>query len=501
MVTRRVVVALAAAAALGAACSTVTERSVSPGEMELLDEGQRVTVTTTDGAPWPLRDVSAGDGFVRGTTPWDTVRAIPFDSIESVRIQERDITASLALIPVAAVTAWLLHGAATAPSPPPSESCPFVYAHDGESLVFQAEPYGGAIVPALERTEWTPLPDVRAVGGEYRLRIANELDETQHIDEASLVVVDHPAGTRVAADPYGEIHLFRAPIPPTTALDSRRRDQTVALQATDRRAWLSSYEGMDARTRETLRDPLVLEFPKPPGAGSARLLVNGATSLWGAQVARDFLALRGSGLDEWYRRLETSDAELMTLLQWFGREGLYLLPIEVETPTGWEERAVLYGSGPFAYKTTAYALDISDLPGETLRLRLRVPVGFWVLNSIAVDYGDPTPASVRTTELETTTLHDPRGRPLRALLSADDDRALVLSERGDYVDLAYPVPSRTEGERTVFLKITGYYEIHLPAVGEPDHGTLTRVLDEPGYTLRFAYERYMRAVGSPVGSR
>lgn len=497
MVSRRRIIGLLGAAALCAACS-VGVQPVSPHELHVLGEDETLIVQTKGGGQGALRRASVGPSSLRGLTPEGDPFEIAFEDIEFVRIERSDTKAALALIPAAAVAGWLIHGASTAPSPPPGESCPFVYVHDGESLVFQAEPYGGAIVPALERTEWTPLPDLRAVDGEYRLRIANELDETQYIDQARLVVVDHPAGTRVAADPYGDLHVFREPTAPVVAQDSRGRDQTAALEATDRRAWASSYEGMDTRTRETLRDPLVLEFPKPPGARLARLLVNGATSLWGAQVARDFLALRGSGLDDWYRRLESSDAELLALLEWFGREGLYLLPIEVETPSGWEEREVLYGSGPFVYKTTAYALDVSDLPGETLRLRLQVPVGFWVLNSVAVDYDEP--AAVQSTELETETLRDHRDRPLQALLSADDDSLLVLSERGDYVDLTYPVPPPPDAERTVFLKITGHYEVHLPATGEPDHATLARILEEPGYTLRFAYERYRRATGVAVGS-
>lgn len=498
MKTVRRALALLAGAVVCTACST-TSRPVSPDEVHLLEDDETVVVLLTNGAQEKLRNVNVGSGSLSGVTVSGADRQVPFEDIQYVELEERNSKAAFALIPAAVVAAWLVHGASTAPEPPPSESCPFVYAHDGESLVFQAEPYGGAIVPALERTEWTPLPDLRAVDGEYRLRIANELDETQHIDEARLVVVDHPAGTRVAADPYGDMHLLRDPVPPTVARDSRGQELTAVLRAADRQAWLSSYEDMDVRTRETLRDPLVLEFPKPPGARTARLAVNGATSLWGARVARDFLALRGAGLHDWYRRLETSEAELLSLLEWFDREGLYMLPIEVATPAGWEQRDVLFGSGPFAYKTTAYALDVSDLPGDTLRLRLPVPVGFWVMNSITVDYGDPTP--VLATELETITERDSRGRQLRALLSADDDRALVLSERGDYVDLAYPVPAPTDGERTVFLKITGYYEIHLRPEGEPDHATLERVIEEPGYTLRFAYERYLRGAGNPVGSR
>lgn len=502
-----VALGLLGATALFAAC-TVTKQPVSPHEVHLLDESETLVVRTTGGGQGRLRNVSVGPETLRGTTPSGDPFEVAFEDIEFVETERNHTKVALALIPAAAVAGWLIHGASTAPSPPPSQSCPFVYVHDGQSLVFQAEPYGGAIVPALERTEWTPLPAIQPVDGEYRMRVANELDETQHIDEARLVVVDHPAGTTVAADPYGDIHLFTDPIPPTVARDSRGRDLTGVLRETDRRAWRSSYEAMDARTRETLRDPLVLEFPKPPGARTVRLAVNGATSLWGAQVARDFLSLRGSGLDDWYRRLETSDAELFTLLEWFDREGLYVLPIEVATPDGWEPREALFGSGPFAYKTTAYLLDIADVPGETLRLRLPVPVGFWVLNSVVVDYGDPAEAAgpegfapeVETTVVGTTTERDGRGRPLRSLLSADDDRALVLSERGDYVDLAYSVPPPTDGERTVFLKITGHYEVHLPAVGTPDHATLARVLEEPGYTLRFAFERYRSGAGDAVGS-
>ena len=162
-----------------------------------------------------------------------------------------------------------------------------------------------------------------------------------------------------------------------------------------------------------------------------------------------------------------------------------MLPIEVETAAGWQARGTLFGSGPFAYKTTAYALDVSDVEGETLRLRLPVPVNFWVLNSVAVDYGEQPP--VETREVQTSTERDARGREARRLLSATDGEAVVMAEKGDHADLAYPAPPARPGQaRTVLLRISGHYDIHLPAEGEPQEALLQRVLFEPGYTLRFA---------------
>jgi hypothetical protein len=49
-------------------------------------------------------------------------------------------------------------------------------------------------------------------------------------------------------------------------------------------------------------------------------------------------------------------------------------------------------------------------------------------------------------------------------------------------------------ERTVFLRISGHYDIHVPAEGEPQEALLQRVLFEPGYTLRFAFERHLGRV-------
>ena len=59
------------------------------------------------------------------------------------------------------------------------QSCPFVYSWDGTRYVFDAEPYGGAIARGLEKDDYSELGQLREADGRYKLRMTNEVDETQ----------------------------------------------------------------------------------------------------------------------------------------------------------------------------------------------------------------------------------------------------------------------------------------------------------------------------------
>ena len=82
-------------------------------------------------------------------------------------------------------------------------------------------------------------------------------------------------------------------------------------------------------------------------------------------------------------------------MQWNYREELYLLKLYVEEPSGWEVRGMLPGGGPFIAEDRVVPLDVSHATGDELRVRIRPPLGFWALNSFAVDYSSD--ADVRVT--------------------------------------------------------------------------------------------------------
>jgi hypothetical protein len=491
------VTALAVGLFIFESCVTTTVIQLAPEERKKIEGAEKVWVQKTDGSEIELTQPMLMDQKICGRTKDKKNIEIGFASIHRVEIRKTDYRGLYIGTMVVAVTAALAIGAATAPKPPPSSSCPFIYSCSGGKEVLDAEPYGGSICRGLKRTEWCVLEHLAETDGRYHIRIANKLREDQYTDELKLVVVDHPAGVRVAPDTLGSVHAFVNPVPPARALDRSGSNVAAAFVENDAFVWEAPYPDADSAGRGALRESLVFEFPKPKDAKRAKLLVNGSTTPWGSQVARDFLGLYGTRLPAWYAAVDAPGFARDQVLSWYRREGLYLLPIQVETDKGWIVRAVLFGGGPFASEDKATVLDIGDVPGDTLRIRLEPAVQFWSINQVAVDYTDDAPLKVD--EVEAVEARGNGKTDVRDLLARNDDRYFVLNEMDESADVFFPSPPKTVGlERTVILKASGYYRIRLEPTGEARADTLMRILTEPGYTLDFAFARYRRAVANSL---
>ena len=336
------------------------------------------------------------------------------------------------------------------------QSCPFVYSWDGSQYVFDAEPYGGAISRGLEKDDFSQLEHLREQDGLYKLKLTNEVDETQFTNLTELWVVDHPAGTRVAADVRGKLHTLDAPQAPLSARDAAGHDLLPWLRATDRVIW-EPPAVPDANGN--LQSDIVMTFPKPAGATQVKLVANAATGLWGSYMIKKMVELRGRDVGAWYASMDESQSARDALFAWEVREELFALKIYVEEPTGWEVRGILPGTGPFISKDRIVLLDVSRVQGDQLHIRIQPPAGFWALNSFAVDYSADRPVSLE--KIEPTTAKDLQGKNVLPELVADDDRYLAMPNIGDTADLTFRAPSQRAGtDRTVFLHSRGYYKLH-----------------------------------------
>jgi hypothetical protein len=352
--------------------------------------------------------------------------------------------------------------------------------------VFDAEPYGGAISRGLEREDYGRLENLRADNGFYKLLVTNEVNETQMTNLMELWVVDHAPGAEVLPDVTGRLHLVSQPIPPTSARDQWGRDLLTWLQSTDR----VIYEPLAvADSGGGMRDEIVLTFPKPQGADRARLVSNVATGIWGSHMIRAMLQLRGREVNAWYVRIDGGQHSRDSLLAWDLREELYHLRIDVREPDGWQTRGVLPGGGPFIAEDRVVPLDLSKVEGDSVRLRVRAPRGFWALNSFALDYGEDHPVKVDT--LRPVSAKDARWGDVLPAISASDDRYYAMPYTGDYGHVAFRAPAAVAGsERTVLLHTRGYYRLHLPIGGDPDTATLRRLGEVPGAAAQFAAEQF-----------
>jgi hypothetical protein len=481
------VVVLSLLLLLSSGCTSV--RKIPAVEPAPPTEGRLVGVTTLAGTEvaFDEQGVIVRD-TVLATTGHQPLR-IPADSVQRWWMRRRD-TGKTALLVVGITAGIAVAGSiideATNDPRPVEQSCPFVYSWDGERYVFDAEPYGGAITRGLERDDYGVLPALRPDSGRYRLLVTNEVDETQMTNLFELWAVDHPRGVRIVPDEHGTLHPIAAPQPPMRAVDQTGRDLTSWLDRDDRLIW----EPLPvADSSGSLRDEIVMTFGKPTGASRAKLVVRAGTALWGSSMIRSLLDLRAGQVQRWYDSLDASPAASQAVLAWATREELYGLQVQVEEPEGWRTGGILPGSGPLRMSEVAVLLDVSRVTGDSLRVRIRPPRGFWALNAFAVDYTPDRPLAVDTLPAAAS---GPDGGIVTRLVASADTLYHVMPNTGDRVLLTFPAPPvvRDGRERTVVLHSRGWYRLHLRPSGPPDLALADSIMTVPGAAAEYSARRY-----------
>ena len=412
--------------------------------------------------------------------------AMPRDSVRTIFVKQ--INVPLTVLAVIGTTVAVA-GVAIAVALATKESCPFIYSWDGKQYVFDGEPYGGATIRALERTDWSELEHLTASRGQYRLMLTNEVDETQHTNRIVLQVVDHPAGTTVVMDREGGAHAFRRLAPLTAARDETGRDLLTWLQRNDRAAWspdLRAYAREDS-VADT-RNHITLEFARPPGVTRAFLVSNAATGQWGSHMIRSMLGLRGNRVQEFYAAVNGSALVRRQLLDWNRREELFELTFEVRRGEEWVRQDFIPGGGPFISESRAIPVDLAGVTGDRVRIRIHPPIGFWSLNSFHLAWES---ADASVTEVLPEMGSGAGGANVVEALRATDSLALDFPNRGDRTELTFTAPPPRPGmERTVFAETRGWYEVHLHDLAAPDVAALERLTYEPGYVVRRALREF-----------
>jgi len=379
--------------------------------------------------------------------------------------------------------------AAEQPPPPTTSSCPFVYSFNGDQYVFNAEPYGGAYCQGLKRTEWCGLEDLKEVDGQYRILVTNELNETQYTDELKLVVVDHPKGVKVAPDLSGRIHPLSTLVTPNFIRDQNGKDLIPYISQKDKILWVSKEENSVPQDKEEYKDELIFEFPKPKGAEKVNFLVNACTTLWGSEAGKRYLELYGGAIDDWYAEIDNHGPAFAQHIRLNVREELFGLQIRVETRDGWKTKGIIRGGGPLISEDKVYPLNIFDVPGDTLRIKLTPPKGLWMIDHLAVDYTEHS--TIQVLELDAAGAIDQNNQDVRTHLLQTDDKYLVMPNIGDKTELRFNAPPGSDNmDRSLFIKVSGYYDIHLESKGKPQHELLDRIHNEPGFAAQYSLQNY-----------
>ena len=226
-----------------------------------------------------------------------TLKQLPFeigvgkrDKLEMLQMRWSDLTTTTLDVPVQLQPFELVELVL------PAGSCPYLYAWNGQSFRFVTDILGASPLglPASQSryveedpVEYLSLGNERQFpphNNEYELRITEELREVLYLDQARLVVVDHPAGTLVAptskmraAGPFPphELWTLRPRAALKRAVRSDGLDATELLAATDGR--LVGPGRLREPQLRGLAEPfgLTLDFGQLPVSEPLVLVLNG----------------------------------------------------------------------------------------------------------------------------------------------------------------------------------------------------------------------------------
>jgi hypothetical protein len=369
-----------------------------------------------------------------------------------------------------------------------SSSCPFIYSFDGKQYVLDGEPYGGAVCQGLQRTDYCRLDNLHRVNGEYRILLTNELDEIQYTDEFKLLIVDHPRDVMICQDADGLLYTIGDSRKPMHVIDASGNDQCRLFSSDDYLLWDASVTDKKEPDLSNLRDTLFITFPRPNNGTRAKLAVNGCNTVWGSHMLEQMVSLYGNQVEVWYKQMLTPKWQRL-IEEWNDRVELYQLQVYVWGDSGWMHRGEIMGGGPFVSETRVVPLDLAGVQGDSVTICVAPPSGFWQFNSFAIDYSEDIPVEIQEASPKAMTSHN--GADICDVLECADNSYYIMPETGQEALLVFSAPElQTDMKRTVFAKVSGYYDLKIDTDEPPQYEKISRILSEPDYAVIFSNNEY-----------
>ena len=367
-------------------------------------------------------------------------------------------------------------------------NCPQVYACSGQECQFKGGLYSGAIYKSLERTDYMPLSDPPISGNKLQLKIGSVEDEEQIINQVGLLQVDHASGTHVLLDRHGVAFVYSQPLAPESAVAGGEKNLKQAVSVADGHNYSFANDAGDGQGSD-----IILEFKKPRGVSSGRLVLRARNSAWSGYLMRDFKALFGNQFTAWTAKKDAANPQEM--MKWQVEQSL---PIIVSTQNGgnWNEADYFTTPGNTAPRDLIMNLDLSEATSKDhIRIRLQTIYRFWDLDYVGIDFTPIQP--VRSTYLAAKRMVKSDGLSQEDLLQGKDGLYAHLLHK-ENLELEFEVlPSNPiADESSYFLVGGGYYHYQKNYEGEPDVSELSTFLKKGAFDhfSRKKFEQWLTLV-------
>ncbi|MCC6411204.1 MAG: hypothetical protein IT270_06075 [Saprospiraceae bacterium] len=361
--------------------------------------------------------------------------------------------------------------------------CPSVYADNAGGRVFEGEIFAGATSYQLERNDWLPLPHLKSDLGIYRTSIVNESQQVQHLNLLELVVVDHPKNTEILFDKHGSLHTLELIQRPRMAIDQDGRDLQRFFADKDSLVYYGNFDRQSPDAEESL----VFEFRRTHGIMEAKVVIDAKNSVWLDEAYGRYLAQYGASLGQ---QLNKSNDKLQ---KWMLDQNLPL-KVWVETAPGmWKLEGWFNLAGPKTMRRDVLMIDLTNIPAETVRIKLTTGFLFWEIDRVGMDFSTDLPVLHQV--VQPTKVVDIKGQDFVQKCLNDDPLYLNMTTTGDAVTAVFMAPKQHEGlKRTTFLHSKGYYDLLLEPHQNKPRPEFVESLNQPNHFPVFARDQWYQAL-------
>jgi hypothetical protein len=307
--------------------------------------------------------------------------------------------------------------------------------------------FTGAVQQDLQRTEMIPLTGLSDSSDTIRVRIKGMPDETQFIDHASVKEIIHPEGTEVVGTRHGDLFIIRHLKMPNEVKAGEMTDRSKTLLFRDGQSY--GFHITDSADYSNIQ----LKFSRKEGDKKAVLVARMKNSIWGGYINNEL------------RKADTNPLAIYA-----GNNSTMInsaMKVSLMTRNGWKTVDHFPPAGNTALKDMAMELDLSEVDGKDVLVRMESPYRFWDVDHAGLSYETIRPSDMSNLCRVSAT------NEFSGSIDSEDGLYLSLGPT-DQLQLEYiKTPERTTRSSitTYVLVAGGYYhqksQNNLPQANQP----------------------------------
>jgi len=428
--------------------------------------------------------------------------SLPLTAVTRVDIYKKDVgktstSAILSTIGFAALAALIVGLIAAAGSgsktpPPPTTGggsggqscdCPKLYTYNGAEYQFRSGLFSGAVYASAERADYYPLGNITDTKGKFSFRLVNDRQEKQFINQVQLIRIAHAPAETILIDRHGTVHNYTKP---EQALSTSMMNDQVGESLAYRDG--NSYVFNEKADPASSLASVILTFRRPANAGQAKLIVNAKNTMWAGLLYEQFSTLFGDKLQEFIAKRDKAGRSETE--EWEKEQALPMV-VSVETETGWKQVDYFPLTGNSAGRDMIMPINIADVKGQTLRVKIESAYMFWELDYAAMDF---TPDHMYKPEYirVAAAVNSSNPKSETADLRADDKHYDELFQN-NYISFEFDKPKPIDNQAdSYFLLSSGYYHSTKRYYGDPDWWTLMSLKKKWAFSA-YSEEKYKEA--------